>query len=182
MFSQPFSTSSRFSLVYSSGRACRDDLGAAAVHFQGADGGGQNRDVRFQAAEAALHVPELLKADVGGEAGLGDVVVEQFQADAVGDDGALAHGDVGERSGVHQAGVVFGGAHQGRVDGVAHEGGHGVAHFQVAGGDRFAALVEGHGDVVQALFQVGQVRATARMAIHSEPTAMPNLDCMVKPS
>jgi hypothetical protein len=59
--------------------------------------------------------------------------------------------------GVHQAGLVFGRAHQGGVDGVAHEGRHGVAHFQVAGGDRFAALVEGHGDVVEALFQVGQI-------------------------
>jgi hypothetical protein len=54
-------------------------------------------------------------------------------------------------------GLYFGGAHHGRVDGVAHEGRHGVAHFQVAGGDRFAALVEGHGDVVEAFFQVGQV-------------------------
>jgi hypothetical protein len=127
------------------------------VHLQGADGGGQNRNVGLEAAEAALDVPELFEADVGAEPGLGDVVVEQLQADAVGDDGALAHGDVGERSGVHQAGVVLGGAHHGRVDGVAHEGRHGVAHFQIAGGDRFAGFVEGQGDVVEALFQIGQI-------------------------
>jgi hypothetical protein len=138
--------------------------------------------VGFQAGEAALDVPEFLEADVGAEAGLGDVVVEQLQADAVGDDGALADGDVGKGTGVHHAGVVLGGAHQVGLMVLAHEGGHGVAHFQVAGGDRLAALVEGHGNVVEAFFRSARSRMTARMAIHSEPTAMPNLDCMVKPS
>ena len=53
--------------------------GAAAVHLQGADGSHQHGHVGSQAAEAGLDVPELLKADVGSEAGLGDVIVEQLQ-------------------------------------------------------------------------------------------------------
>ena len=110
-----------------------NDLGAAAVHLQGADGGGQNGDMGFQAGEAAFDVPEFFKSDVSGKSGLGDMVIPQFQTHAVGDDGALAHGDVGEGAGMHQAGLIFGGAHEGGVDGVSHEGGHGVADFQVAG-------------------------------------------------
>ncbi|VTR63883.1 hypothetical protein DESC_100079 [Desulfosarcina cetonica] len=158
----------------------RDNLGTAAVHLQGADRGGQDGDVGFEAGEAAFHVPELLEADVSGEAGLGDMVIPQLEADAVGDDGALTHGDVGEGTGVHQAGLVFGGAHQGRVDRVAHEGGHGVADFEITTGNRFAALVEGHGDFVDAVFQVGQVgghgqdghqlrtHGNAELALHRE--------------
>ena len=59
--------------------------------------------------------------------------------------------------GVHQAGLVLGRAHEGRVDGVAHEGRHGVADFEIAGGDGLAAAVEGHGDFVQPFLEVGQV-------------------------
>jgi hypothetical protein len=146
-----------------------NDLGAAAMHFQGADGGGQYGDVGFQAGEAAFHVPEFLETDIGGKSGLGDVVVEALQADAVGDDGTLAHGDVGERAGVHEAGVVLGGAHEGRVDGVAHEGGHGVAHFQVAAGDRFAILEKATVMLLMRSFRSARSVATARMAITRSP-------------
>jgi hypothetical protein len=117
----------------------------------------QNGDMGLEAGEAALYVPELLESDISGKARFGHMVIPQFEAHAVGDDRALTHGDVGERSGMHEAGLILGRAHQGRVDGVAHEGRHGVAHFQVAGGDRFAALVEGHGDVVEPLLQVRQI-------------------------
>ena len=113
-------------------------------------------DVGFQAAEAAFDVPELLKADVGAEAGLGDVVVKELEADLVGDDGGLAHGDVGEGAGVHEAGLLLHGLHEGGVDGGHHPGHHGVAHFQVAGGDGVALLVVGHRDFIQPFLQVRQ--------------------------
>jgi len=135
----------------------RNHLRSAAVHLQGTDGGGKHGDVRLQAGVAAFHVPELLEADIGSEAGLGDVVFKELQGHPVGNDRRLADGDIGKGSGVDQTGVVLGGTHQGRIDGVAHEGGHGVAHFQVTAGHRFAALVEGHGDVVDPFLQVGQV-------------------------
>ena len=133
------------------------NFGAAAVHFQGPDRGGQNRNMGFEAAETAFDVPEFFKTDIGGKTGFGDMVVEQLQADAVGDDGRLPHGDVGKRAGMHHAGIVFRRAHHGGVDGVAHEGGHGVADFQITGGNRFAAFVESHGDIVEPFFQIGQV-------------------------
>ncbi len=37
------------------------------------------------------------------------------------------------------------------------KGRHGIADFQITAGDRFAALVKSHGDVVNAFFQVGQI-------------------------
>ncbi len=79
--------------------------GIDAMVLEAPDGGGEHRNVGDEAAEAAFDVPELLKADVGAEAGLGDVVVKELEADLVGDDGGLAHGDVGEGAGVHEAGL-----------------------------------------------------------------------------
>ena len=85
------------------------------------------------------------------------MVIKQFEADAVGDDGALAYGDIGKWAGMYKAGLIFGGAHQGGVDGIAHKGRHGIAHFQIPAGDRFAALVKSHGNIVDTLFEVGQI-------------------------
>ena len=47
--------------------------------------------------------------------------------------------------------------HQRGIDGIAHPGGHGAADLQVAGGNRFAFLIIGHGNFVHSLAQVGQV-------------------------
>ena len=87
-------------------RRTRQGAGVDPVVLQAPDGGGEDRHVGNEAAETAFDVPELLKADVGAEAGLGDMVVKQLQADLVGDDGGLAHGDVGEGAGVHEAGLA----------------------------------------------------------------------------
>jgi len=85
------------------------------------------------------------------------VIVEEFQPNTVGYNGGLANGDVGKRSRMHHAGIVFGGTHHGWIDGVAHKSGHGVADFQITSRDGFAGLVEGHRDVVEPFFQVGQI-------------------------
>ena len=137
-------------------RRARQGAGVDAVVLQAADGGGKHRHVGFQAAETAFDVPELLKADVGAEAGLGDMVVKELQADLVGDDGALSHGDVGKGAGVHEDGLLLDALHQGGVDGGDHPGHHGVAHFQVAGGDRVALLVVSYDDFVQPFLEVRQ--------------------------
>jgi len=74
----PF-TRATFSLVYSSGRLPATTWDAARAS-SGADGG-VSTETWFQAAEAALDVPEFFESDVCGKAGLGHVVVEQLQAD-----------------------------------------------------------------------------------------------------
>ena len=43
---------------------------------------------------------------------------------------------------MYEAGVVFCGAHEGRVDGVSHERGHGVSDFEITTGHWFAVLGE----------------------------------------
>ena len=111
----------------------------------------------LESGDTALDIPEFLKTDISGKTGLGDIIIKEFQGDPVGDDRRLAHGYIGKGAGVDQAGIVLSGTHQGWIDGVAHEGGHGIAHFQVAAGYRLAALVKGYGDVIDPLFQVCQV-------------------------
>ena len=127
------------------------------MHLQGPDGGHQHGHVGGQAAEAGLHIPELFKADVGGEAGFCDVVVEELQSQPVADDGGLPDGDVGEGAGVDEHRLVLHGVADGGVDGVAHPGGHGAGHLQILGGDRLAAAAVGHDDLADALPQVLQI-------------------------
>ncbi len=62
-------------------------FGATTVHLQSTDGGGEHGYMRLKTAVAALDIPELLKADVGGKAALGNMVVKHLQADAVGNNG-----------------------------------------------------------------------------------------------
>ena len=62
-----------------------------------------------------------------------------------------------KRPGMDKAGVVFSRAHEGRVNGIAHESSHGIADFQITCGDWFAALIESNCDIVQAFFKVSEV-------------------------
>ena len=133
------------------------DLGAAAVHLQGPDGGNQNGNIGSQAGQTALDVPEFFKSDVGGKAGLGDVIIKQLQCQPVGDDGGLADGDVGKGAGVDQHRLVLHAVAHGGVDGVAHPGGHGTGHVQILGGDGLAGLGVGHHDLADPLPQILQI-------------------------
>src|SRR5690606_28442279 len=103
-----------------------------------------------ETAVAALHVPELLEADVRCEAALRYMVVEQLQTDAVADDGRLPDGDVGERSRVYHAWLVLHSGAQRGIDGIAHVGRHRPRHLEVRRGDRLPTLVVGHGDLTDA--------------------------------
>ena len=150
-------------------RCARGDLRAAAVHLKRTDSCDQNGDVRGQAGQTGLDVPELLKADVGSEAGLGDMVIEQLEGQTVSNNGGLADGNVGERAGMNENRLMLDRVAHGGVDGVAHPRGHRACNLEIVTGDGFAAAGV-------------RSRATARIAINSEPTAMPNLDSIMKPS
>jgi len=135
----------------------RHYFGPAAVHLESANGRREHGHMRLQTTVAALDIPELLKADIRRKPTLGDMIIEHLEADPVGNDGRLADGDVGKGSGVNHAGLILGGTHEGRIDGIAHPGGHGISHFQIAGCHGIAAPVKSYGDVVQAFLQVRQV-------------------------
>ena len=127
------------------------------MHLERADGRDQNGDVRGQAGQTGLDVPELLKADVGSEAGLGDVIVEQLQSQTVSDDGGLADGDVGERAGVNENRLMFDGIAHGRVDGVAHPRGHRACNLEIVAGDGLAAAGVRDDDLADTLTQILQI-------------------------
>ena len=105
--------------------------------------------MRLQAAVAAFHVPEFLKTDIGPETALGNMIIKQLQAYAVRDDGGLANRDVGERPCMDHAGLVFSGAHKGRINCISHLRGHCAANLKILGGYRLAVLVKCQGDLVQ---------------------------------
>ena len=135
----------------------RHHPGAAAVHLQSPDGADDHRDVGGEAAYAAFHVPELLEPDIGPEAGLGHVVVEELQAQKIPDHRGLPDGDVGEGSGVHQHRLVLHGGAEGGVDGVPHPGRHGPGHLEVLGRYGVPALVVGQGDPPDPLPEIFEV-------------------------
>ena len=137
--------------------SARGDLRAAAVHLERADGRDQNGDVRGQAGQTGLDVPELLKADVGSEAGLGDVIVEQLQSQTVSDDGGLADGDVGERAGVNENRLMLDRVAHGGVDGVAHPRGHRACDLKIVAGDGLAAAGVRDDDLADTLTQILQI-------------------------
>jgi len=53
--------------------------------------------------------------------------------------------------------------------------------LQIARGDRLPFLSNATVSCSGAL-QISEIVATDRMAMHSDPTAMPNFDCIMKPS
>ena len=137
--------------------SARGDLRAAAVHLERADGRDQNGDVRGQAGQTGLDVPELFKADVGSEAGLGDMVIEQLECQTVSDDRGLTDGDVGERAGVNEDRLMLDGVAHGGVDGVAHPRGHGAGDLEIFAGDGLAAAGVSNNDLADALAQILEV-------------------------
>ena len=143
--------------VFGSQRCASRDSWSAAVHLERAHGGNHHHAVGDQAGVAALDVEEFFHADVGAETGFGDHVIGQLEGDLVGDDGTVAVGDVGERSGVHEGRRAFQGLHQGGHDGVLHQDGHRTGAAHVFGGDGLASLAGGDHDIAKALAHIGQV-------------------------
>ena len=119
-------------------RATGDDFRSTAVHLEGAHRGDHHHHLRDQTGVAALDIHEFFHADVSAKARFGDDVIGQLEGDAVGDDRAVAMGDIGKRTGVDEDRRAFEGLHQGGLDGVFHQDGHGASHTQVFGSDGFA--------------------------------------------
>ena len=84
----------------------------AAVVLQCTQRGDHHAGVRAQARLAALDVNELLSAQVGTEAGLGDHVLAQLEGGFGGCYGVAAVGNVGKRAAVDDGRVVLQRLHQ----------------------------------------------------------------------
>ena len=134
------------------------DLRSAAVHLQGTDRGDKDRNVRLEARQAALDIPELLETDIRGEAGLRHVVIKQLQTQTVSDDGGLSDGDIRKWARVDEAWLMLDRIAERRVDGVAHPCGHGACNLQILGSDRVSLLVIGKNDLPDPLAKILQIR------------------------
>ncbi len=117
-------------------RPAGDDLGATTVHLQSAHGGNQDDAVGLQPAVAALEIHELFHATVGAKAGLGHHIVGQPQGDLVGNDRAIALGDVGKGTAVHKGRAAGQCLHQVGHDGVLQQDGHRASAVQILGRNR----------------------------------------------
>ena len=137
-------------------------LGHAAVILQGADGGNDDHGVGVEPASAALDVQELLSAQVGSEASLGDGVVGQLHSGLGGLDGVAAVGNVGEGAAVDESGGVLQSLDHVGLDGVLQNGSHGTLGLQVVSGDGLAGTAVSHDHLGQAGLHVGQVGGQAQ--------------------
>ena len=69
----------------------------------------------------------------------------------------LADGNIGKGARMDHDRLPFDRLQEGRINGIAHKSGHGVADFKVARGHGVAAFVEGDGDVIETFFQICEV-------------------------
>ena len=133
-------------------------LGHARVVLDGAHRSHDDGTGDVQLAVTGLDVEELLRAQVGAEAGLREHDVRVLLGGAGGNQGVAAVGDVGERAAVDERRSTAEGLHQVRVDSVLEQCGHRTLGIEVAGGDRLLVVGQADGDVGQALLEVIQVR------------------------
>ena len=136
-------------------------LGYAAVTLESPEGRHQHTGAGRDTRITALDVQELLCAQVCAEAGLGDDVVGQREAELGGHDAVAAVGDVGEGAAVDDGGVVLEGLDQVRVEGVLQQGGHGTGCADVPSRDGLAVVGVGADDLREALFQIGDAGGEA---------------------
>ena len=133
-------------------------LGHARVVFDGADRGHNDGTGDIEVPVARLNVEELLRAQVGAEAGLREHDVRVLLGGAGGDQGVAAVGDVGKRAAVDERRRPAESLHQVRVDRILEQRGHRALGTEVAGCDRLLVVGQPDGDVGQALLQILQVR------------------------
>src|SRR5699024_8123996 len=118
------------------------------------------------AALAGLDVEELLRAEVGAEAGFRDDNVTETAGGLGGDEAVAAVRDVGEGATVDERRGAAEGLHEVGVQRVAQQGGERALDLQVAYGDRPATISLADHDVGELSLQISQVRGEAEDRHH----------------
>ncbi len=85
------------------------------------------------------------------------MIIKQLEAYTISDNRGLTHSDVGKRPGMDHTGLIFGRAHERRIDGVAHPCGHGPADLKITCSHGITGLIKAHGDIIQPLSQICKV-------------------------
>ena len=118
--------------------------------------------VGAEAGEPALDVEELLRAEVGGEARLGQADLAELQRHAGGHHRVAPVRDVGEGPAVDEGGRALHGLHEVGMDGVAEQRGHGPRHPEGVRGHRLAVAGERHHHAPQPGPEVGEILGEAQ--------------------
>ena len=103
---------------------------------------------------------------------LGDDVVAELQRDLVGDERVVAVRDVGERAAVHEARLALERLDQVRLQRLLEDDRHRARGLELLGRDRLALLRVADRDRAEPPAEVGEVAATATIAITSEAAVM----------
>ena len=138
----------------------------AAIHLQRPDGGDDHRRGGLEPGLAALDVEELLRAEIGAEAGLGHHIVGKLQRRRRGDDRVAAMRDVGEGAAMHEGRIVLQRLHEIGLHGVLQQHRHGAVGLDVAAIDRALVAPVGDDDVAEPLFEVLEVAGQAQDRHH----------------
>ncbi len=141
-------------------------LVGAPVVLQRPHGGDEDDGAGGDPAGPADDVEELLHPHVGAESRLGDHVVAQLQPEQVGDQRGVAVGDVGEGTGVHQAGLALQRLDQVRLDRVLEQDRHRPGGPEVLGRHRLAVAGVGGGDLAEPPPQVLEVAGDGEHGHH----------------
>ncbi|CAB4798185.1 unannotated protein [freshwater metagenome] len=136
------------------------------VCLEGAHCGHNNGGIGSQARGAALDIEETLSAHVGAEACLGDEVVAAADTDLVGDDAAVAVGDVAEWASVYEHRSAFERLHQVGLERIAHDRRHGACTLQGFCSDRLARWGVANNNATEALAHVFERRAQSKDGHH----------------
>ena len=137
-------------------RLAGPDREPAALELEGPHGADDDFGVGLHPADPALDVEELFGAAVGPEAALCDDIVGQARGRKIGQDRAVALGDVGERARVDQGGRVVARLHQVWPDGVAEQRRHRTGGADVLGEDGLACRAQPHQDSADSTAQILQ--------------------------
>ena len=139
--------------VFRAERVARD----AAVHFQRAHGGDDDRAGRRQAGGTALDVDEFFRAQIGAEAGLGHHDIGQFQREPGRHHGVAAVRDVGEGAAVHHGGRALQRLHQVRRQRVTQQHRHRAVGLDVGSRDIRAVALLRDDHLAKPGLQIGHV-------------------------
>ncbi len=144
------------------------------MHLERPDGGHDDRRVGGESGGPALDVEELLGAHVGAEARLGDHDLGRRERSPVGEDRAVAVGDVAERAAVDERRATLERLEQVGLDGVAQEHGHRARDLEVVRRDR-GAVPPGRSTIRPSRARRSwRSLASARMAMTSDATVITN--------
>ena len=128
----------------------------AAVVFERAHRRNDHDGVRVQLCQTALDVKELLRAEIGGEARLGDGIVRELLRHARGEHAVAAVRDIRKRAAVDKHGRTLERLDKVGAERVAQQGGHRALGLEIVRRDGRAVIRISHDDAAEPRLEIGK--------------------------